>query len=99
MRHQGDRPEWDIFGTDLHGYGAHPRSMDNGYDPALQEDVLLLLNAVIAALEIVADELRAREVSQPASWTAHRLRPMNQGHGDFDLAVKRALDGVARSLI
>lgn len=72
--------------------------MDNGYDPDLQEDVLLLLMAVIADLEIVADQLRSRQVSDPASWTAHRIRTMNQGSGEFDLAVKRALEGVAQSL-
>ena len=72
--------------------------MDDSYDPDLQEDVLLLLMAVIADLEIVADQLRSQEVSDPASWTAHRLRTMNQGHGDFDLAVKRALEGVAGPL-
>jgi hypothetical protein len=72
--------------------------MDNGYDPALQEDVLLLLTAVIADLQIVADQLRTREVADPASWTAHRLRTMNQHSGEFDLAVKQVLEGVARSL-
>ena len=72
--------------------------MDNGYDPDLQEDVLLLLTAVIADLDIVADELKAREVAKPASWAAHRLRTLNIRTGSFDLAVRQALEDVATAL-
>lgn len=72
--------------------------MDNGYDPSNQEDVYLLITAVIADFDMVAQDLRNKELDDPSGWTARRLRTMNHRNGDFDLAVQRILEGVARFL-
>ena len=52
---RGVQSKWDMLGTDVNRNHVHLVAVDNGYDPTLQDDVLLLLTAVIADLQIVAD--------------------------------------------